>query len=146
MTCLNCGSRTWHQRTFVDGQRQITKKLEQCLEAWLSRLTIQDAVAVFGVSWNTVCEIDIRRLKKLSRPGLPGLKRLAIDEVYLGKQHKFVTLVLDLDTRAVMSVAPGHGASWLKELFFYGTILLALLCVVLLLLLLPSTHTRNRSG
>lgn len=36
----------------------------------LSRLTIKDALEVFGVSWNTVCEIDIQRLKKPSRPGL----------------------------------------------------------------------------
>jgi transposase len=111
--CLRCGSRTWHQPTFVEGQRRITKQFERCLEAWLSRLTIQDAVEMFGVSWNTVCEIDIRRLKKLSRPELAGLKRLAIDEVYLGKQHKFVTLVVDLETRAVVSVAPGRGQAGL---------------------------------
>ena len=115
--CLHCGSRTWHQPTFAEGQRQITKKFEQFLEAWLSRLTIQDVVEVFGVSWNTVCEIDIQRLQKLSRPGLAGLKRLAIDEVYLGKQHKFITLVVDLDTRAVISVAPGRGLSGVAGLF-----------------------------
>jgi len=115
--CLHCRSRTWHQPAFAQGQRQVTKKFEEFLEAWLSRLTIQDAVAVFGVSWNTVCEIDIRRLKKLSRPGLPGLKRLAIDEVYLGKQHKFITLVLDLDTRAVVSIAPGRGQAGLQGFF-----------------------------
>jgi hypothetical protein len=45
----------------------------------------------------TVCEINLRRLKKLWRPGLAGLKRLAIDEVYLGRPHKFITLVVDLD-------------------------------------------------
>ena len=115
--CLECGSKTWHQPTFAEGQRQITKKFEQFLESWLSRLTIQDVVEVFGVSWNTVCEIDIRRLKKLSRPGLTGLKRLAIDELYLGKQHKFITLVLDLQTRAVVSVAPGKGHAGLQGFF-----------------------------
>lgn len=115
--CLQCGSRTWHQPTFAHGQRQITKTFEAFLEAWLSRLTIQDVVKVFGVSWNTVCEIDIRRLKKLSRPGLAGLKRLAIDEVYLGKGHKFVTLVVDLQTRAVISVAPGRGLAGLQGIF-----------------------------
>lgn len=115
--CLQCASRTWHQPTFAHGQRQITKKFEEFVESWLSRLTIQDVVEVFGVSWNTVCEIDIRRLKKLSRPGLAGLKRLAIDELYLGKQHKFVTLVLDLDTRAVVSMAPGRGLAGLQGFF-----------------------------
>lgn len=115
--CLKCGSKTWHQPTFVEGQRQITKTFEAFVESWLSRLTIQDVVEMFGVSWNTVCEIDIRRLKKLSRPGLTGLKRLAIDELYLGKQHKFITLVLDLQTRAVVSVAPGKGYAGLQGFF-----------------------------
>lgn len=115
--CLSCESKTWHQPTFATGQRQITKKFEEFLKAWLSRLTIQDAVEAFGVSWNTVCEIDVQRLKQLSRPGLAGLKRLAIDEVYLGKQHKFITLVVDLDTRAVISVAPGRGLAGLAGIF-----------------------------
>jgi transposase len=115
--CLQCGSRTWHQPTFAEGQRRITKKFAAFVEAWLSRLTIQDVVELFGVSWNTVCDIDIQRLKKLSRPGLSGLKRLAIDEVYLGKQHKFITLVMDLDTRAVVSVAPGRGRTGLQGFF-----------------------------
>jgi transposase len=73
--CLSCGSKTWHQPSFAEGQRQVTKEFERCLEAWLSRLTIQDVVETFGVSWNTACDIDLRRLKKLSRPKLAGLRR-----------------------------------------------------------------------
>jgi transposase len=115
--CLKCGSKTWHQPAFAQGQRQVTKEFERCLEAWLSRLTIQDVVETFGVSWSTVCDIDLRRLKKLSRPGLAGLKRLAIDENYLGKAHRFITVVLDLDTRAIVSVVKGRGEAALKGFF-----------------------------
>lgn len=116
--CLDCGSRTWHQPKFAEGQRQVTKQFERCVEGWLSRVTIQDAVATLGVSWNTACDIDIKRLKKLSRPELSGLQRLAIDELYLGKLHRFVTLVVDLDTRAVVSVSPGRGLAGLQSFFF----------------------------
>ena len=115
--CLSCGSKTWHQPTFAEGQRQVTKAFEGYVESWLSRLTIQDAVATFGISWNTVCKIDIRRLKKLSQPGLSRLKRLAIDENYLGKLHKYITVVLDLDTRAIVSVTQGRGQAALKGFF-----------------------------
>ena len=115
--CLQCGSKTWHQPRFAEGQRQITKGFERFVESWLSRVTIQDAVEMFGVSWNTVSEIDIRRLKKLSRPGLGGLKHLAVDENYLGKKHKFVTLVVDLATRAIVSVTKGRGEASLKGFF-----------------------------
>ena len=112
--CLSCGSQTWHQPTFAEGQRQVTKAFERCLEAWLSRLTIQDVVETFGVSWNTVCDLDLRRLKKRVRPKLDGLKRLAIDENYLGKTHRYITVVLDLDTRAIVSVVKGRGQAALK--------------------------------
>ena len=114
---LSCGSKTWHQPTFAEGQRQVTKEFDRCLEGWLSRLTIRDAALTFGVSWNTLCELDLRRLKTLARPDLAGLKRLAIDENYLGKTHKYITVVLDLDTRAIVSVTQGRGQAALKGFF-----------------------------
>ena len=67
--CLDCGSKTWHQPTFANGQRRITKTFEDFIEQQLTRLTIQDVVELYGLSWNTVCEIDLARLKKLARPG-----------------------------------------------------------------------------
>ena len=115
--CLSCSSKTWHQPAFAEGQRQITKEFERCLEQWLSRVTIQDVVETFGVSWNTACDIDLRWLKKLARPNLAKLKRLAIDENYLGKTHKYITVVLDLDTRAIVSVVKGRGQAALKGFF-----------------------------
>jgi transposase len=115
--CLDCGAKTWHQPTFANGQRRITKTFEDFIERQLTRLTIQDVVEMYGLSWNTVCEIDLARLKKLARPKLGGLKRLAIDENYLGKRHGFVTLVLDLDTKAIVSVLKGRGKAALKPFF-----------------------------
>ena len=73
----------------------------------MSRLTIQDVVKMYGISWNTVCEIDLARLKKLARLKLGGLKRLAIDENYLGRRLGYITMVLDLDTMAIVSVLKG---------------------------------------
>ncbi len=80
-------------------------------------MTIQDIVETFGISWNTVCEIDLARLKKLARPQLSGLKRLAIDENHLGSRNGFGTVVLDLDTKAIVSVLKGRGKAALKPFF-----------------------------
>ena len=68
--CLGCGAKTWHQPTIAEGQRRVTKTFEQTVQAWLSRVTIQDAVEMFGTSWLTVSDLDIKRLRKLSRPSL----------------------------------------------------------------------------
>lgn len=115
--CIRCGKQTWHQPTFVNGQKRITKLFEEYIEKWLSRLTIQDAAEVLGISWNTVRDIDLQRLKKLSRPELEGLTHLAIDEKHLGKQHGFVTIVIDLHTRAIVSVLKGRGKTALAPFF-----------------------------
>lgn len=115
--CWSCGNRTWHQPQFHGRSRQVSKEFERSLKSWLTRLTIQDAVAAFGMTWNTVCEIDIKLLMTLPRRELSGLKRLAIDEVYLEMRQKFVTLVVDPDTRALVSVAPGRGQAGLPGFF-----------------------------
>jgi transposase len=115
--CCRCGAKTWHQPKFAEGQKRHTKHLEGEVCRWLSRLTIQDAGLAFGLSWDTVAEIDRRRLKRLSRPELNGLKRLAIDEIHVGRKHGFLTLVHDLDSRAVLSVSKGRGATALRGFF-----------------------------
>ena len=116
--CLDCGSKTWHQPSFANGQRRITKSFEAFIERQLTRLTIQDVVETYGLSWNTVCEIDLARLKKLAWPGLKGLRRLAMDENYWGARQGFVTIVLDLDTKAIVSVLRGRGKAALALFFF----------------------------
>ena len=74
--CLECGAKTWHQPAFAEGQRHVTKTFERTVGAWLSRVTIQDAVEMLGTSWHTVSEIDLARLKKLPKPKLSEVKRL----------------------------------------------------------------------
>jgi hypothetical protein len=61
--------------------------------------------------------MDRRRLQRLGRPELRSLKRLAIDEVYVGKLHRFLTLVYDLDSGAIVSVSKGRGQKALTGFF-----------------------------
>ena len=93
------------------------RPLKAFIERQLSRLTIQDVVEMSGISWITVSENDLARLKKLARPKLGGLKRLAINENYLERRLGYITVVLDLDTKAIVSVLKGRGKAALA-LFF----------------------------
>ncbi len=115
--CLRCQAKTWHQPTFASGQRRVTKTFDAAMETWLSKLTIQDAAEMFGVAWHTVSEVNLARLKKLPRPNLSQVKRLSIDENYLGKVHGFITVVMDLDTKAIVSIVKGRGKQALREFF-----------------------------
>ena len=115
--CLNGGTKTWHPPKFAHGQKRSTKNFESFVCGWLSRVTIPDVVEACGLSWDTVAEIDQRRLKRLGRPELTSLKRMAIDEVHVGKLHRFLTLVDDLDSGAIVSVSKGRGQKALTAFF-----------------------------
>jgi len=78
-------------------------------------MTILDVARHLGVSWDVIKNIQKRYLKKrFCRPKLKKLKRLAIDEITIGKGHRYLTIVLDLTTGAVVFVGDGKGVEALE--------------------------------
>jgi len=79
-------------------------------------MTVADLAAFSGLTWDTVKSIIKRRLEKdYGRPRLRDIKRLSIDEIYLGKRQWFWTLVIDLDTGRIVWVAQGRGGDALRK-------------------------------
>ena len=79
-------------------------------------MTVADLSALTGLGWDTVKAIVKARLEtQCGRPKLKDLKRLSIDEVYLGKMKKYRTLVIDLDSGHIVYAAPGKGADALRK-------------------------------
>ena len=113
--CEACGARRRVPVSFADPRRRHTKRFEDYVMDLLQFMTPSDVSAFLGISWDSANDIQKRRLdRKFGRPKLKNLKRIAIDEIYLGKRHKYITLVLDLDSRAVVFVGDGKGADALK--------------------------------
>ena len=104
---------------FADPRRRYTKAFERyALE--LSRLmTIQDVAQHLGVGWDTIKDIQKRDLQhRFKRPRLGKLKQIAIDEISIGHGHRYLTVVLNLETGAVVFVGDGKGAEALGP--FWG--------------------------
>jgi transposase len=100
---------------FADPRRTYTRAFERyALE--LSRcMTILDVARHLGVSWDVVKDIQKRDLsRRYSRPKLKRLRRIAIDEIAVGKGHRYLTVVLDLESGAVVFVGDGKGGDALK--------------------------------
>jgi transposase len=73
-------------------------------------MTISDVARHLHVSWDVIKEIQKRNLKRrFSRPKLKKLEQIAVDEIAIGKGYRFLTLVLDLETGAVVFVGEGKG-------------------------------------
>jgi transposase len=78
-------------------------------------MTIQDVADHLGVSWDVVKKIHKRYLKaRFDRPKLGDLSYIAIDEVCIGRPRKFLTVVLDLLSGAVVYVGSGKGKEALE--------------------------------
>jgi transposase len=113
--CLTCNLIRQVHLGFADPRFSYTKAFERYALELCRHMTILDVARHLGVSWDVIKDIQKRYLKKrFCRPKLKKLKRLAIDEITIGKGHRYLTIVLDLKTGAVVFVGDGKGAEALK--------------------------------
>ena len=71
------------------------------------------------VGWDTIKDIQKRDLQhRFKKPRLGKLKQIAIDEISIGHGHRYLTVVLNLETGAVVFVGEGKGADALEP--FWG--------------------------
>jgi len=77
--------------------------------------TISDVAHHLHITWDTIKEIQKEYLlKHFSKPKLTDLTQIAIDEITIGRKHKYLTIVLDLKTGAVVFIGDGKSADSLK--------------------------------
>jgi len=110
--CHACGAIRQVRMPFCDEKKHYTKGFEQLVKVLAKFATIADVAACLRISWNTVKEIVKNDLQaRFSKPDLKGLKQIAIDEICIGKGHKYLTIVLDLISGAVVFVGKGKGCN-----------------------------------
>jgi transposase len=113
--CKRCGAIKQPRLAFADPKKHYTRSLERFVVDLCRMATIQDVAALTGLSWDTVKEIHKRYLRRKTKSfNLKKVRHIAIDEVYLGKKRKFITLVLDLRTGRVLHIGQGKGKEALK--------------------------------
>ncbi len=96
---------------FADRRRSYTRPFERYALGLLRHMTIQDVAEHLNVGWDLVKDIQKRDLtRRFARPKLKQLRQIAIDEISIGKGHRYLTVVLDLKSGAVVFVGDGKGA------------------------------------
>jgi transposase len=109
--CLSCGIIRQIEIGFADPRRTYTKAFERYVLELSRHMTILDVARHLGISWDMVKDIQKRYLsKQYSQPRLRDLKLIAIDEISIGRGHRYLTVVLDLSSGAVVFVGDGKGA------------------------------------
>jgi transposase len=113
--CPACGRVRPVKIPFADWRRSSTKAFERYALELSQRMTIRDVAMHLGVGWDVIKEIPKRDLsRRFAKPKLKHLRHIAIDEIAIAKGHRYLTVVLDLESGAVVFVGDGKGADALK--------------------------------
>ena len=113
--CFACGALRQAKVGFADPKKRYTRSFERYALELSQHMTIQDVAKHLQVSWDTIKDIQARALqRRFGKPKLHKLKQIAIDEIAVGKGHRYLTVVLNLLTGAVVFVGDGKGVAALE--------------------------------
>lgn len=118
LECLECGAIRQESIKYADYKKSYTRGFQRYVLDLTKMMTIQDVAETVGVGWDLVKGIQKEYLKKhYGHPDLKNVKRIAIDEIAIQKGHKYLTVVMDLETGAVIFVGDGKHADCLQPFF-----------------------------
>ena len=94
---------------------QYTKSFARLSIDLRKMMTIRDVARYLGVSDTMIRSIDKKYLQRnFGKPRLRDLEIMAIDEIYIGRKHKFLTIVINWQTGAIVFAGKGKGENALK--------------------------------
>ena len=109
--CRACGTVCQVEVPFADPRRSYTRSFERDVLELSRCMTIQDVAHHLDVGWDMIKDIQERDLsRRYARPELKHLRAIAIDEIAVARGHRYLTVVMDLDSGAVVFVGDGKGA------------------------------------
>lgn len=113
--CFRCHNVRQIKLGFAEPRRSYTRAFERYAIDLSRHMTIKDVAEHLQVSWDIIKDIQARNLQnRFGNPKLKNLKQIAIDEICVGRGHRYLTIVLDLLSGAVVFVGDGKGTASLE--------------------------------
>lgn len=115
VVCQDCEAIRQTPIAFADPRRTYTKAFERYALELSQYMTILDVARHLAVSWDMIKDMQKRHLEhRFAKPRLKHVRQIAIDEISVAKGHRYLTIVLDLESGAVVHVGDGKGGEALK--------------------------------
>jgi transposase len=98
LRCPDCGVKT-ERIEQLPSKAPFSKRFEDAVGLACEGAAARMVARQFGVPASTVRAIDLRYLERWNRNRRkPALRQMGVDEIYLGKKQKFLTVVSNLQT------------------------------------------------
>ena len=96
--CPDCGVKT-EKVPQLPSKAPFSKRFEEAVGLACESAAVRRVARQFGLVSSTVRAIDLRYLQRWARGRRkPALRQMGVDEIYLGKKQKFLTVVSNLQT------------------------------------------------
>jgi transposase len=121
VVCRSCGGATYEHVPFAAYRNaRITRSLAKRFLDRASVTSMKELAAEHRVSWRTVRDaVEDGLRKRYRRRDFSRVRNIGVDELYVFPRErpgrKYVTVVRDQDSHAVLEVARGKGASALRR-------------------------------
>ena len=116
LQCCECNCTRRINLVIADARRSYTRAFARYVIDLAKVMTLLDVSKFLRIGWDCVKEILKNHLRKrFSNPKLRHVRYLAIDEIYVGKRQKYLTIVMDQERGVIIFVGDGKGADALKE-------------------------------
>ena len=96
--CPDCGVKT-EKVVQLPSKAPFSKRFEDAVGLACESAAVRRVARQFGLVSSTVRAIDLRYLRRWAGGRRkPALRQMGVDEIYLGKKQKFLTVVSNLQT------------------------------------------------
>ncbi len=115
--CAKCGLKV-EQVPQLPSKAPFSKDFEDAVGLACESAAARQVARQFGLAASTVRAIDLRYLERWTRSRKkPILRQMGVDEIYLGKTLKFLTVVSNLETGEPLWFGPERKEETLDEFF-----------------------------
>jgi transposase len=118
LSCMECGALRQESRDVAEARKSYTRAFARYVIELSKQMTLLAIARHLGVGWDLVKEIiKLHLSKRAKRRSWRKVRYIAIDEFAVRKGHRYMTVVLNLDTGEVLYSAVGKDSKALKRFF-----------------------------
>jgi transposase len=115
--CPDCGVKT-EKVPQLPSKAPFSKRFEEAVGLACESAAVRRVARQFGLASSTVRAIDLRYLRRWAGGRRkPALRQMGVDEIYLGKKQKFLTVVSNLQTGEPLWLGRERKQETLDEFF-----------------------------
>ena len=115
--CPDCGLKI-ERVDQLPGKAPFSKRFEEAVGLACESASARRVARQFGLAESTVRAIDLRYLERWrAQRKMPPLRQMGVDEIFLGKKTKFVTVVSNLETGEPLWFGPDRKKETLDGFF-----------------------------